>query len=233
VALVDLSAEDAKAAAAEVGGGPEILPIACDITDAAAVEDMVDRAAKHFGGIDILLNNAASKSTDLAAFFAPFEQYDLQTWRDVMAVNLDGAFLVSQSVGRRMIARGRGGSVVNTASIYGVLAPDQRIYEGSEYMGFPINTPAVYSASKAGIIGLARYLAAYWAPHNIRVNVLTPGGIESGQNETFRQRYAARVPLGRMGERSDLYGALVFLASDASRYVTGQNVVVDGGLSCW
>src|SRR5690606_25978900 len=123
--------------------------------------------------------------------------------------------------------------IIHTASIYGVVAPDQRIYEGSLYMGRQINTPAVYSASKAGVIGLSNYLAAYWAKDNIRVNVLTPGGIESGQNETFRNKYSNRVPLGRMGEANELHGALLYLASDASSYVTGQNMIVDGGLSCW
>ncbi len=150
-----------------------------------------------------------------------------------MSVNLDGMFLVAQAVGRRMVEQKIGGSIVQTSSIYGVVAPDQRIYEGSQYMGRPINTPAVYSTSKAGVIGLTRYLAAYWGDAGIRVNTITPGGVESGQNDEFRQRYTARVPLGRMADRRDMLGALVFLASDASSYVTGQNLIVDGGLTCW
>jgi NAD(P)-dependent dehydrogenase (short-subunit alcohol dehydrogenase family) len=132
-----------------------------------------------------------------------------------------------------MARRGGGGSIIQTASIYGIVAPDQRIYEGSEYHGRPINTPAVYSASKAGVIGLTRHLATYWAERGVRVNTLTPGGVSSGQNSEFSRRYAARVPLGRMAEADDMVGAAVFLASDASLYVTGQNIVVDGGLSAW
>jgi NAD(P)-dependent dehydrogenase (short-subunit alcohol dehydrogenase family) len=141
-------------------------------------------------------------------------------------------FLVAQAIGSAMAARGAG-SIIQTASIYGLLAPDQRIYEGSEYNGRPINTPAVYTASKAGVIGLTRHLATYWGPRGVRVNTLTPGGVSSGQNNTFSQRYSARIPLGRMAEADDLVGAAVFLASDASRYVTGQNLIIDGGLSAW
>jgi NAD(P)-dependent dehydrogenase (short-subunit alcohol dehydrogenase family) len=149
-----------------------------------------------------------------------------------MAVNLDGMFLVAREIGQRMARRG-GGSIIQTASIYGALAPDQRIYEGSEYLGRPINTPPVYSASKAGVIGLTRHLAAYWADKGVRVNAITPGGVESGQNDTFQRRYAARVPMGRMARRDEMVGALIFLASDASSYITGQNIMVDGGLSAW
>ncbi|MFM8852632.1 MAG: SDR family oxidoreductase, partial [Acidimicrobiaceae bacterium] len=182
--------------------------------------------------IDILLNNAASKGSDFDQFFAPFETYSLQTWREVMAVNIDGLFLVAQSVGNQMKAQG-GGSIVQISSIYGVVAPDQRIYEGSEYNGRAINTPAVYSVSKAAVLGLTSYLSTYWADSKIRVNTLTPGGIASGQNAEFNKKYSNRVPLGRMGEATELTGALIYLASDASSYVTGQNIIVDGGLSTW
>lgn len=236
VALVALDAAEAEGAAEMVRAdcpGADLLPVACDVTDPDMVGDMVAEVTGRFGGIDILHNNAATKSSDQAAFFAPFEDYDPRIWREVMAVNVDGMFLVAQAVGRQMVAQGSGGSMIMTASIYGVVAPDQRIYEGAEFRGAAINTPAVYSASKAAVIGLARHLAAYWAGQGIRVNALTPGGIDSGQNDTFRRRYAERVPLGRMGRESELHGALVYLASDASSYVTGQNIVIDGGLSAW
>jgi NAD(P)-dependent dehydrogenase (short-subunit alcohol dehydrogenase family) len=210
-----------------------MLGVACDVSDPASVGAMVGSIKTAFGHIDVLHNNAAAKSDDLAAFFAPFEDYSLEQWRKIMAVNLDGAFLVAQSIGREMVEQGAGGSIIQTASIYGAVAPDQRIYEGSEYMRRSINTPAVYSASKAGIIGLTRYLATYWASYNIRVNTLTPGGIESGQNETFVQRYSGRVPMNRMAKVTELVGALLYLASDASSYVTGQNLIVDGGLTAW
>ena len=129
-----------------------------------------------------------------------------------------------------MVQQGKGGSIIQTSSIYGMSGPDQRIYEGSHYLGTEINTPAVYSASKAGVIGLTRYLATYWAKHNIRVNTLVPGGVMSGQNEVFQKKYSERVPLARMAEGSEIASALLFLASDCSSYITGQNIVVDGGV---
>lgn len=150
-----------------------------------------------------------------------------------MSVNLDGMFLAAQAIGSQMIKQGKGGSIIQTSSIYGILGPDQRIYEGSYYLERKINTPAVYSASKAAVIGLSKYLAAYWADKKIRVNTLTPGGSESGQNDVFVKKYSARTPLGRMGRPDEMVAALIFLASEASSYVTGQNIVVDGGLSAW
>lgn len=142
-------------------------------------------------------------------------------------------FLVAKQVGKRMIAQGKGGSIIQTASIYGIMAPDKRIYEGSFYLGRQISSPAVYSASKASVAGLTKYLAAYWAEHGIRVNAITPGGVESGQNDVFKQKYSARVPMERMARPEEMVGALLYLASDASSYVTGHNIVVDGGLNCW
>lgn len=235
VAVVDLDAAAAarQAQALAEEHGVATLGLGCDVADPAAVAAMVEAVSGTLSGIDILLNNAASKSSSLDAFFAPTEEFALKTWREVMAVNLDGLFLVAQAVGRQMVAQGRGGSIIQTGSIYGVTAPDQRIYEGSEYLGRPINTPAVYSASKAGVVGLSRYLATYWGERGIRVNTLVPGGVQSGQNDVFHRRYAARVPLGRMAAARDMVGAVVFLASDASAYVTGQELVVDGGLSAW
>jgi NAD(P)-dependent dehydrogenase (short-subunit alcohol dehydrogenase family) len=236
VAVVDVLQKPADETAAEIAAkvaGAKLLPVACDVADTKSVAAMVQAVTAKFGGVHVLHNNAATKTDDLKAFFDPFEDYKLDTWRKVMAVNVDGMFLVAQAAGKQMIKQGTGGSIIQTASIYGLVGPDRRIYEGSSYLGREINTPAVYSVSKAAVIGLARHLATVWAEHRIRVNVLTPGGIESGQNETFRKRYSDRVPLGRMGKASELHGALLFLASDASSYVTGQNIVVDGGLTSW
>ena len=165
-------------------------------------------------------------------YFAPAEEFDLDTWREIMAVNLDGAFLVAQEIGARM-ARRRRGSIIQTASIYGVVGPDQRIYEGSEYGGRPINTPPVYSASKAGIVGLTRYWATYWGPRGVRVNTLTPGGVFAGQEQDFLDAYNRRVPMGRMAREDELDGAVLFLLSDASSYMTGANLVIDGGWTAW
>ena len=234
VAVVDIDDQAAKSVATNIAkqSGRKVRGIGCDITSPESVSKMVKTVVSDLGRIDVLINNAASKGSNLDEFFKPFEDYSLQTWREVMSVNIDGLFLVAQAVGKQMKLQGCG-SIIQTSSIYGVVAPDQRIYEGSEYNGRPINTPAVYSASKAAVLGLTSYLSTYWANSGIRVNSLTPGGISSGQNKTFDEKYSNRVPLQRMGQASELVGALIYLASDASSYVTGQNIIVDGGLSAW
>ena len=234
VAIVDLNLESAETVAKRINksDAQRVIAFGSDITSPESVTQMVANVVKQLGRIDVLVNNAASKGSSLDAFFESFEDYSLKTWREVMSVNIDGLFLVAQAVGKQMKKQG-GGSIIQTSSIYGVVAPDQRIYEGSEYNGRPINTPAVYSASKSAVNGLTNYLATYWASSKIRVNSLTPGGIASGQNSEFNKKYSNRVPLGRMGEATELVGALIYLASDASSYVTGQNLIVDGGLSAW
>ena len=235
VAVVDIEVDKARALASDIQSrfGVKAVGLFCDVANSASVGEMVDAVCRELGQINLLHNNAASKSDNLDAFFAPFENYSLDEWRKVMAVNIDGMFLVAQAVGRKMVEQGTGGSIVQTASIYGVMAPDHRIYEGSSYLGRQINTPAVYSTSKAAVIGLSQYLATYWARQGIRVNTLTPGGTESGQNDEFKRRYSARIPMGRMAAPAEMVGALLYLLSDASSYVTGQNILVDGGLSAW
>jgi NAD(P)-dependent dehydrogenase (short-subunit alcohol dehydrogenase family) len=235
LAVVDLQAESADTLAKELGERYHIkaLGIDCDVSRPESVKKMVAGVVRELGGIDILHNNAAGKSDDLDAFFAPFEEYSLDQWRKIMSVNIDGMFLTAQAVGKQMVAQGRGGSIIQTASIYGVMAPDHRIYEGSFYLDRRINTPAVYTASKAAVVGLTKHLATYWADKGIRVNTLTPGGTESGQNDEFKGRYANRVPMNRMARAHEMVGALLYLASDASSYVTGQNIIVDGGLNAW
>ncbi len=235
IAVVDLDAAAAEAQAAELADefGIKALGVSCDVADKSAVLDMTARCVDHFGSIDILHNNAASKSKDPRDFFLAFEDFDFDVWRQIMSVNIDGMFLVAQTVGKQMIEQGRGGSIIQTASTYGLVGPDFRIYEGSEYMGCRITTPAAYAASKGAVVQLTRYLAAYWGEQGIRVNTLVPGGIESGQNETFQKNYGARVPLGRMADVDEMVGAVVFLASDAASYMTGQMVVVDGGWTAW
>lgn len=235
VAVVDIDGEKAQKFATELNNKYSIksIGIGCDVSSSESVNSMVSIVIKEFERIDILHNNAASKSDDLDAFFAPFEEYSLKEWKNVMAVNLEGMFLVVQAVGKQMIKQGKGGSIIQTSSIYGVVGPDNRIYEGSLYLGKQINTPAVYAASKGGVIALTKYLATYWGDRGIRVNTLIPGGVESGQNDEFKKRYSNRVPMGRMGFPDEMVGALIYLASDASSYVTGQCIIVDGGLSAW
>jgi NAD(P)-dependent dehydrogenase (short-subunit alcohol dehydrogenase family) len=225
VVLVDVSQEKVVAAAQTLTSfGGNALGLQADITDPASVGAMVKEALAEFGRIDILVNGAAGRTP---GFFASFEDYELSDWNDVVSVNLSGTFLCCQAVGRYMKENG-GGSIINTSSIYGVVGPDQRVYEGSS-----INTPAVYSASKAGVIGLTRYLATYWAKDNIRVNTITPGGVANHQDEEFVKQYERRTPLGRMAQPHELRGAIVFLASDMGSYVTGHNLIVDGGWTAW
>lgn len=235
VAVVDLDEERCTKFAEELKSeyGVEAMGVACDVADSGSVSKLIDSVVARFGAIDVLHNNAASKSSDLDAFFASTEEYSLAEWRKIMSVNVDGMFLVAQAVGKQMQKQGTGGSIIQTASIYGIVSSDKRIYEGSFYLGRQISNPAVYSTSKAAVVGLTRYLAANWGDQGIRVNALVPAGVESGQNDTFKSRYSARVPLGRMAKASEMVGALVYLASDASSYVTGHCLVVDGGLSAW
>jgi NAD(P)-dependent dehydrogenase (short-subunit alcohol dehydrogenase family) len=230
VALIDVNQQAVDEATDQINSaGGEALGIVCDITDPTSVSDVVGQVTGKFGRIDILHNNAASKTDDLAAYLASMEDYSLDTWKKVMDVNINAMFVVAQAVGKVMIEQGDGGSIIQTSTHYALNGPDFSIYEGSYYMGMPISQPPVYATSKAAVIGLTRYLASYWGGHNIRVNTLVPGGVSTGQNNEFHDRYAKNVPLGRMARIEDMVGAVIYLASDASAYVTGQELVVDGG----
>lgn len=213
-------------------GSDKFITHTCNVADQSSIQLVIDQVINQFGKIDILLNNAATKTKDLKDFFTPFAEYSLNAWREVMSVNLDGMFLMAQEVGKHMV-KARQGTIIQTASVYSLLGPDQRIYEGSQYLDREINTPAVYTASKAGVIGLTKHLAALWGSYGVRVNALCPGGVESGQNDVFSQKYSARVPLGRMAKQMDIVGPMLFLAGEASSYVTGQVLFADGGLSAW
>ncbi|MDA7541824.1 SDR family oxidoreductase [Gammaproteobacteria bacterium] len=234
VAVVDIDLDKAADTARVISNRHKgnIQGFSCDVSNPLSVQEMVKEVVSEFGEINILHNNAACKSDNLDAFFAPFEEYTIDQWREIMSVNIDGMFLVAQAIGNQMIKQGKGGSIIQTSSIYGVMAPDQSIYEGSLYLDREINTPAVYTTSKAAVIGLSKHLASYWAEHNIRVNTLTPAGVESGQNEEFIKKYSARIPMNRMASDFEIVGALLYLASNASSYVTGQNIIIDGGLNC-
>ncbi len=220
-------------------GDESALGVAMDVSDAASVQAGVDSAIERFGSLDILVNNAAltvrgGSERLLKDYFAPFESYPQDVWELALGVNLTGMVLCAQAAGRQMLRQGRG-VVVNISSTYGVVAPDQRLYEGvrSPYADTSFNTPVSYAVTKSAVLGLTRYLAAYWGRQNIRVNSLTPHGVYDNHDETFVRNFAFRSPLGRMARNDEYRGALLFLVSDASSYMTGANLVVDGGWTAW
>ena len=235
IAVVDVNVENASKLAESLSKEFHVKAVSfyCDVSDPKSVECMTSQVEECFGAIHILHNNAAAKSKDLSKYFGAFTEYDFEEWKSMMSVNIDGMFLVAQKIAQHMIKNSIHGSIIQTSSIYGLMGPDERIYEGSHYMGGPINTPAVYSTSKAAVIGLSRHLATTLAKHNIRSNTIIPGGTESGQNKEFQESYSRRIPLNRMAQKHEMVGALIYLASDASSYVTGQNFVIDGGLNAW
>ncbi len=235
VVIFDIDEETGRSVAKTVTNeyGVKTRALVCDIADPDAVVAVVGEAWSEFGKIDVLHNNAANQSIGLKAEFAPYEDFDIRDWQQVVGVDLQGVFLTTQTVGRHMVEANICGSILQTSSIYGSFGADNRIYEGATFRGQKICNPAVYSTVKAGSEGLVRWLATYWAEHGIRVNALVPGGVEAGQSDSFKARYSARVPLGRMARADEVVGAAVFLASDAASYITGQSLFVDGGLSAW
>lgn len=209
--------------------------VAADVTKPESTRAMVQAALEIFGSLDILVNSAAlDPKFDPANVSAQganaFEDYSLASWQQALDVNLTGMFLASQAAVQPMLASGRG-VIINIASIYGLVGPDQRLYErpvgGRQYK------PVYYSVTKAGVLGFTRYLAAYYAGKNIRVNALTPGGVFNGHDEVFSDQYSSRAILGRMANIDEMNAAMLFLCSDASSYMTGSNLVVDGGWTAW
>lgn len=210
---------------------PAALGAGADVSDAVSVGSLLKKTLDRFGRIDILLNNAAvnEKFEDplLASEMSQFEYFPLDQWKKMMDVNVTGVFLCSQIIGSAMAKLGKG-SIINVASTYGVVGPDQSIYKTPGGQQAFYKSPA-YPVSKGAVISFTRYLAAYWGRCGVRVNTLSPGGVENAQDDFFVKNYSAKTPLGRMAQPSDYRGAVVFLASDASNYMTGANLIVDGG----
>lgn len=242
-ALIDAGASVAgfdlrpPAAATIPGGGKteRFRHLHADVTSRASLEQALAETRRSLGSPDILINNAAIDAPPDAAEHetGPFEEYPEESWDEMMRVNLKGMFLSCQVLGGEMARNGQG-SIVNIASIYGILSPDQRIYRyRAERSGKPFYKPVGYSVAKSGVLNLTRYLATYWARSGVRVNTLTLGGVYNGQDETFVRNYGEKVPLGRMARADEYNGAILFLASDASSYMTGANLVIDGGFSSW
>ncbi len=229
VAVVDCHEDGCHSAAEQIqqihrrGTVGLVADLSCDQQTRA----LPGRVLEHFGQLDILVNCAAFVGTSrLSGWATSFEQQSVEAWRKAMDLNLTVPFVLAQSCREALACSGHG-CIINIASIYGVVAPDLGLYEGTS-----MANPAAYGASKAGLLQLTRHLAAILAP-KVRVNAITPGGVERNQPEIFQRRYQARTPLGRLATEEDLKGAVAYLASDLSAYVTGQNLIVDGGWTIW
>jgi NAD(P)-dependent dehydrogenase (short-subunit alcohol dehydrogenase family) len=235
--LADLRGADAEARAAEIAAatGGKAAGMACDVTRAASIEALLEGVMSRFGRVDILVNNAANnpKVEAPGQAFSRLENFPLEQWEADLAVGLTGPFLCARIVGAAF-ARQKHGVIVNISSEYGVIAPDQRLYlePGVPADRQPVK-PVTYTVVKAGLHGLTIYLATYWAGAGVRVNTITLGGVESGQPAEFLERATSKIPLGRMAQPHDFQGALVYLCSDAAAFVTGANLVVDGGKTIW
>ena len=233
--VVDLDQDKSQAYAEEISSKPgQVIGLGVDVTNPESVQGMVSKTLEKFGRLDTLVCSAAMDpkfdDSQEGQHGNTFENYPVEAWRSALDVNLTGLFLCAQAASRPMLEQNYG-SIINICSTYGLVGPDQRIYERP---GKPQQyKPVFYSVTKAGVLGLTRYLATYFAGKNIRANALTPGGVYNNHDELFEKNYSARAVLGRMADRDEMNGALLYLASDASSYMTGSNLVVDGGWTAW
>jgi len=234
VAVTDLDELECMAFA-ETLSSSSCIGIGLDVTDKSSIIRAKNTILEKYGKIDILVNNAAIndmfESPKAALEQSKFENYPLNLWQKSIDVNLTGVFLCSQVIGTEMVKHGSG-SIINIASTYGIVAPDQSLYknERGEQIFFK---PPAYTATKGAIISFTKYLASYWGEKGVRINTLTPGGVENNQSRFFVESYSKKTPLKRMAMPTDYIGALIFLASDASLYMTGANLIVDGGWTSW
>ena len=236
VVVADISEEAAEIQAGALREqGFTAVSTAVDVTKEADVQRMVDTGVKHWGRLDVLVNSAAwdpkfdPDHADTQSSNA-FETYPLDLWNEAVNINLTGMFLACQAGARQMNAQGSG-SMINICSTYGLAGPDQRIYERPGEP--PRFKPVFYTVTKAGVLGLTKYIATYYAGTKIRCNALTPGGVFNDHDETFTKAYSYRTVMGRMAEKHEMNGALLYLASEASSYMTGGNLIVDGGWTAW
>jgi NAD(P)-dependent dehydrogenase (short-subunit alcohol dehydrogenase family) len=230
VVLFDLDAAVCESLARGLGDRFQTKPMGfgVDISKKPQVAETVASVVKRYGRIDVLINNAAAQQlTVFSGSLCEFEEFPLEVWQANLDVNLTGAFLCCQAVGRQMVKQGSG-VILNIGSVYGVVACDQRIYGNSK-----INSSIAYATTKSGLINFTRYLASYWQGKNIRVNCLSPGGVYNNQAPEFVENYTYRTMLKRMATVDDLGSAVLYLVSDASQWVTGTNMIVDGGWTAW
>ncbi len=223
IVITDLDGKKCREAANKINKDKEnsAFGLRCDVSDEKSVKDTIKNVIKHFGGIDALINNAG------LFVHTKFEDRTVEEIQKIVDVNIKGTILCSKFAAEFMKKKGRG-SIVNIASIYGIVSPDKRIYGDSG-----VNCSEIYGMTKAGVINFTEYLATYLAEFNIRVNAISPGGIFNNQKEFFVKNYINKTPLGRMARIDDIVGAVIFLISDASSYITGHNLVVDGGFTIW
>lgn len=235
VAVFDLSDDPATIENRYPAAPTNIAFFSVDITNRASIEQAMAAVIDKWGTPHILINNAAldSPPNSPAEENGPFETYPEASWDKVIDVNLKGTFLCCQVIGGAMAEAGRG-SIINIGSIYGQVSPNQHIYEyRAERDGKPFFKPVAYSASKSALQNFTRYLATYWARQGVRVNMLTLAGVFNNQDDQFLANYTALMPMGRMANEDEYNGAIIFLASDASAYMTGANIIMDGGWTAW
>lgn len=238
VVLLDLAVANPAKRAEQLTNayGVDCLGLDVDITNEASLLDARSEIVRKFGRIDILINNAANNpkvEDGDGQTWSRLENFPLEVWEADIRVGLTGAFLCSRVFGSEMVTR-KSGVIINVASDLGIIAPDQRLYrvDGLPEDKQPVK-PVTYSVVKTGLLGLTRYLATYWSDAHIRVNAISPGGVLNGQPESFLSRLEQLIPMGRMANRDEYQGAILFLCSDASSYMTGANLVIDGGRTCW
>jgi NAD(P)-dependent dehydrogenase (short-subunit alcohol dehydrogenase family) len=212
----------------------KIFSFKADITDKESVQKIANRIEHEVGSVSILINNAAIDAPPGAAANenVPFEDYSLDSLYKMIDVNIVGTFICCQVFGKMMANNGKG-SIINISSIYGMLSPNQTIYEYKRKSGEKWFKPVGYSVTKSAILNFTRYLATYWATNGVRVNTLSPAGIFNNQDEEFLTAYCSHIPIARMADANELNGAVIFLSSDASSYMTGANLVIDGGWTAW
>jgi NAD(P)-dependent dehydrogenase (short-subunit alcohol dehydrogenase family) len=221
--LIDVEGSGVEGLAAEIGDNA--IAQACDVSRAAEVRDLVDLASNRWGRIDVLINSHQYRPRGWSE--ASAEEFPEELWDAIINVNLRGTFLTCREFGRAMLHRGKG-SIINLASTYGVVSSNPALYEGNS-----LGNPVAYTASKGGVIMLTRYLGTHWGARGVRVNCVTPHGVSSNQEASFTKRFSSMSPMARLMQVEELFGAILFLASDASSYATGSNLLVEGGWTAW